>query len=80
MKKRGITENNKEEIYNSIQNMTLADLSTFFNDNIKNGTYDVMVVGNKNDVDINALEKLGKVQEFDVDYLFNYETPMPIKD
>jgi len=80
MKKRGITENNKQEIYNSIKNMTLADLSTFFNDNIKNGTYDVMVVGNKNDVDIKALEKLGKVQEFDVDYLFNYETPMPIKD
>ncbi len=80
MKKRGITENNKEEIYNSIKNMTLADLSNFFNESIKNGAYDVMVVGNKNDVDVNALAKLGKVQELDVDYLFNYETPMPIKN
>ena len=80
MKRRGITKNNKEEIYNSIKNMTLADLSNFFNENIKNGEYDVMVVGNKEDVDVNALSKLGKVQELDVDYLFNYETPLPIKD
>ncbi|WP_246865754.1 M16 family metallopeptidase [Croceivirga thetidis] len=80
MKKRGISENNGEEIYNSVKDMELADLSSFFKENISGTEYNVMVVGNKNDLDINALEKLGKVKELDVDYLFNYETPPPIKD
>ena len=80
LKKRGITENNTEAIYNEIKGMELADLSSFFNDNIKGNDYNVMVVANKNDLDVTALQKLGTVKELDVDYLFNYETPPPIKD
>jgi predicted Zn-dependent peptidase len=80
LKKRGLPQNNKEEIYNTIKNMSFDDLKGFFNENIKGGDYDVMVVGNKKDVDVKALSRLGKVQELDVDYLFNYEKPAPIKD
>lgn len=80
MKKRGIVENNGAEIFNNVKNMQLADLSKFFKENIAGTEYNVMVVGNKNDLNIKALEKLGKVKELDVDYLFNYETPPPIKD
>jgi len=80
LKKQGITENNQKEIYDNIQNMTLNDLKDFFTENIKGGKYDVMVVGNKKDLDVKALERLGKVQEIDVDYLFNFEKPIPIKD
>lgn len=79
LKDRGITEDNREEMYNAIQKMTIADLRTFFNDNIKGSTYDLMVIGNKKDVDVDVLRKFGKVQELDVDYLFNYEKPAPIK-
>jgi len=79
LKDRGMTEDNREEMYNAIQKMTIEDLRTFFNDNIKGSTYDLMVIGNKKDVDVNVLKKFGKVQELDVDYLFNYEKPAPIK-
>lgn len=79
LKDRGITEDNREEMYNAIQKMTIEDLRAFFNDNIKGSTYDLMVIGNKKDVDVNVLKKFGKVQELDVDYLFNYEKPAPIK-
>ncbi len=79
LKKRGLTENNREEIYNNIKNMTLSDLSAFFQENVKGGSYDVLVVGNKNDLNVNTLSRLGKVKELDVDYLFNYEKPAPIK-
>ncbi len=79
LKDRGMTEDNREQMYTAIQNMTIEDLKAFFNENIKGSTYDLMVIGNKNDVDINALKKFGKVQELDVDYLFNYEKPAPIK-
>ncbi|MEP3209876.1 MAG: insulinase family protein [Maribacter sp.] len=79
LKDKGITEDNREEMYNAIQNMTIDDLRTFFNDNIKGSTYDLMVIGNKKDVDVDVLKKFGTVQELDVDYLFNYEKPAPIK-
>ncbi|MEE9363778.1 MAG: hypothetical protein V3U92_14350 [Cellulophaga sp.] len=60
--------------------MELDDLESFFNKNISGGNYNVMIVGNKKDVDIKAMEKLGKVQELDIDYLFNFEKPAPIKN
>ncbi len=79
LKKRGITNDNREEIYNTIKDMTMDDLKTFFNENIKGETYDIMVIGNKKDIDIKALQHLGKVKEMDIDYLFNYEKLLPIK-
>lgn len=79
LKKRGITEDNRQAMYNEIQNMTFDDLKSFFNENIKGETYDVMVIGNKKDVDMKALQKLGDIQEVDVDFLFNYEKPKPLK-
>jgi len=74
MKKLGITKDNRAVVYNTIQKMTMEDLKTFFETNIKGKAYDIMVIGNKKDVDMNALSKLGRVQEMDVDYLFNYKT------
>lgn len=79
LKKLGIDNDNREEIYNTIKNMTMDDLRDFFNENIKGENYNVMVIGNKKDVDFSALNKLGKVQEMDIDYLFNYEQPEEIK-
>ncbi|WP_053977873.1 M16 family metallopeptidase [Mangrovimonas xylaniphaga] len=79
LKKRGIDYDNREEIYNSIQTMTMEDLRKFFNENIKGENYNVMVIGNKKDIDFKALSKLGEVQEMDIDYLFNYEKPEEVK-
>ncbi|PKV51143.1 putative Zn-dependent peptidase [Aquimarina sp. MAR_2010_214] len=73
LKKRGIDNDNREEMYNTIKDMTLEDLKSFFNENIKGETYNILVVGNKKDVNMNALSKLGEVKEMDIDYLFNYE-------
>ncbi|WP_298316211.1 pitrilysin family protein [uncultured Aquimarina sp.] len=73
LKKRGIENDNREEMYNVIKNMELADLKTFFNENIKGENYNVLVIGNKKDVNMDALKKLGEVKEMDIDYLFNYE-------
>ncbi|PNW28333.1 M16 family metallopeptidase [Formosa algae] len=79
LKKLGIENDNREEMYNTIQNMTISDLRDFFNENIKGENYNVMVVGNKKDIDFTALKKLGEVNEMDVDYLFNYETTDKVK-
>ncbi|WP_044397745.1 pitrilysin family protein [Lacinutrix sp. Hel_I_90] len=79
LQKLGINEDHREKMYNTIKSMTLNDLLAFFNKNIKGENYNVMVVGNKKDIDFKALKKLGEVQEMDVDYLFNYEKPEAVK-
>ena len=79
LKKRGFDNDNREMLYNTIRDMTLADLKVFFDENIKGEQYNVMVIGNKKDIDFNALKKLGNVQEMDIDELFNYEKSAPIK-
>ena len=71
--KRGIDYDYREEMYNEIQKMTMADVSSFFKENVKGQNYSVSVIGNKNDLDLKALSKLGKVHEMDIDYLFNYK-------
>jgi predicted Zn-dependent peptidase len=73
LKKRGITNDYREEMYKTIENMTFDDLRVFFDENIKGQNYNVAVIGNKKELDFDALSKLGKVEELDVDYLFNYE-------
>lgn len=79
LQKRGFENDNREMLYNTIKDMTLDDLKVFFDENIKGEKYNVMVIGNKKDIDFNALKKLGDVQEMDIDELFNYEKSAPIK-
>ncbi|NER15598.1 M16 family metallopeptidase [Spongiivirga citrea] len=73
LQNQGINHDVREDIYNAVSKMTMDDLKTFFNDNIKGEDYNMVVIGNRNDVDMKALEKMGKVQEMNIDYLFNYE-------
>lgn len=73
LKRLGLTLDNREEIYKQIQEMTMEDLKKFFDENIKGEDYTMLVIGNKKDVDMKALEKMGAVRELDIDYLFNYE-------
>jgi predicted Zn-dependent peptidase len=79
LQKLGINEDNREAMYNAIKDMTMDDLRAFFNKNIKGENYNVMVVGNKKDIDFKALKKLGEVQEMDIDYLFNYKKDEDVK-
>jgi zinc protease len=79
LQKLGINKDNREEIYNTIKGMTMEDLKAFFNKNIKGESYNVMVIGNKKDLNIKSLKKLGKIKELDIDYLFNYVNKMEVK-
>lgn len=77
LKKRGLDNDMRKEMYETIQDMSLADLKKFFNKNIKGQNYNVLVIGDKEEVDIDALNKLGEVQVMDIDFLFNYEKQVP---
>lgn len=79
LKNLGIDNDNREEMYNTIKNMTITDLKSFFDKNIKGESYNVMVIGNKKDLDVKSLQKLGKITELDVDELFNYVDKKEVK-
>ena len=79
LQKLGIDNDNREVMYNTIKAMTIEDLKEFFNRNIKGESYNVMVIGNKDDLDVKSLQKLGKIKELDVDYLFNYVDNIKVK-
>lgn len=71
--KRGIDYDIRKDMYHQIEKMSMDDISNFFDENVKGVDYSISVIGNKKDIDLNALSKLGDVQEMDVDYLFNYK-------
>ena len=79
LQKLGIDNDNREVIYNTIKAMKMEDLKEFFNKNIKGESYNVMVIGNKDDLDVKSLQKLGKIKELEVDYLFNYMDKKEVK-
>lgn len=79
LQKLGIDNDNREAMYNTIKDMTMSDLKTFFNKNIKGESYNVMVIGNKKDLNVKSLQKLGKIKELEVDYLFNYIDKKKVK-
>ncbi len=79
LKKLGIDNDNREKMYNTIKAMTIEDLKAFFDKNVKGESYNVMVIGNKKDLDVKSLQKLGKIKELDVDHLFNYVNEKKIK-
>jgi len=79
LKKRGLDYDIRKDLYNNIKDMSLEDLNAFFDERISGESYNIMVIGNKKDIDFNTLSKLGEIEELDVDYLFNYEKPEDVK-
>lgn len=73
LKDRGLDYDVRKQIYEEVQNITLDDLATFFDNNVKGSKYTTVVIGNKKDMDMEALKKLGEVKELEVDFLFNYD-------
>ena len=79
LQKRGLDYDIRKDLYNNLKNMSLEGLNAFFDERISGESYNIMVIGNKKDIDFKALSKLGEIEELDIDYLFNYEKPEDVK-
>lgn len=77
-RKMGLEKDRREEAYHTIQNLTLDQMATFFDHHIKNKKYTFLVIGNKNELDMDALSNLGPVQELTLEDLFNYRSDQMI--
>jgi len=69
---KGINYDYRKDVYNTVKGEDIETLKTFFNEHIANKKHRFLVVGNKNEVDMKVLSKLGKVKILELEEVFNY--------
>ena len=72
LKKIGIDYDIREKIYHEIENLQLKDLTQFYHQEIKPISYNVAIMGKKENLDHSAIENLGDFQELSLEEIFGY--------
>lgn len=60
------------KLYNDVQNMTLQDVIDYQNKWIKGRTYTYCILGDKKELDMESLKKVGPVIELKQEDIFGY--------
>ena len=71
-KDRGIDYDIREKIYNEVKSMNLEKLLEFHEKYIKNKPHNVLLIGNRDNIDFKNLKKYGSVKEISLETLFGY--------
>ena len=58
--------------------MTLEDVANFQKQNIKDRKFNVVLVGDRDKLNLKDLQKYGQVRELTLDELFGYERPLKV--
>ena len=69
---RGLNYDINKDIYEQTSKLTLDQLDQFFQKHIKGQKFNVGLIGKKDNLDWNAVQKLGDVKELTLEELFNY--------
>lgn len=69
---RGLTTNPQPEVYQAIKNLEFENLETFFQNYIKGKQFVYLVIGNKENLNMEALENLGEIKELELAQIFGY--------
>lgn len=72
LQKRGINYDINKDIYTQTEKMTLPDLESFFNRHIKGKEFNIGLIGKKENLDWDAVQKMGEVKEVSLEELFGY--------
>ena len=72
LKKIGIDYDIREKIYHEIENLQLEDLTQFYHQEVKPISYNVAIMGKKENLDHSAIENLGDFQELSLEEIFGY--------
>ncbi|MCL2247041.1 MAG: insulinase family protein [Lentimicrobiaceae bacterium] len=68
----GYSTDSRRDIFNNIQNMTLADVKTFQEAYVKDKPYTYCVLGDYKDLDLNSLGKIGRIKQLTQEEIFGY--------
>ena len=60
------------DVFNNIAEFTMSDLVEFHNENMSGKDYTILVLGNKDDLNLKALENYGEVKFLSLEDVFGY--------
>lgn len=69
---RGLTKDLTAEMYQEMESMSMDNLQQFFDSRIKGQRYAYLVIGKKDQMDMEALAALGEVEELKLEEIFGY--------
>ncbi len=72
LKKLGIDYDLRKDIYEEVEKLTLADVTNFYNNDIKPMKYNTAIIGKKENLDMSAINKMGTFQEVSLEEIFGY--------
>lgn len=72
LKEKGIDYDINKDLYKQIQQMNMQDLVSFFNQHVKGKSFNVGLLGKKENLDWEAVKKFGKIKELTLEDLFGY--------
>ena len=72
LKKLGFDYDVRKDVYKSIEGLTLKATDDFFNKEVKTKQYNTAIIGKKENLDLDALKKLGQIEEVTLEEVFNY--------
>ena len=72
MKRMGLNNDLRKDIYVKVKGMKLEDISAFHSEYLKGKKYRMALIGNKEKVDFKVLEKYGHVVELQLETIFGY--------
>ena len=70
--KLGVNHDIRKDVYEAIPDFTIEDLTNFHNSYIKNDNYTIMVLGSKEDLDLNVLKQYGEIIHLTLEDVFGY--------
>ena len=70
--KLGLNYDIRKYVYEQISKMTMTDLQNFHQSYIQNGDYTVLVLGDKDKIDLESLKKYGDVEFLTLEDIFGY--------
>lgn len=72
LQKLGIMHDFRKDIYHQIENLRFEDLRYFYNQEIKPIQFNTAIIGKKENLDMDAVHKMGTFQELDLEEIFGY--------
>ncbi|UFK97375.1 M16 family metallopeptidase [Kaistella faecalis] len=72
LKKLGIDYDLRKDIYAEIEKLSLADVTQFYNAEVKPLKYNTAIIGKKENLDMAAMSKMGTFTEVSLEEIFGY--------
>jgi predicted Zn-dependent peptidase len=72
LKKLGVDYDIRKDIYTEIQNLSLPQLTNFYNTDIKPLKYNTAIIGKKENLNMESINKMGEFKEVTLEEIFGY--------